>query len=92
MRPSAPGALLGAGLAKSRTESAGVVVGEPQYAEPHPAGGDVAVAQQVTEVRSGKQRVHQTRVVASARQMWLNLEEASAALRQRLEEAVSGLL
>jgi hypothetical protein len=50
------------------------------------------VAQSVTEVRSGKQRTHQTRVVASAQQMWLNLKDASEALRERLTDAIAGLL
>ncbi|WP_447859716.1 complement resistance protein TraT [Nitrospira calida] len=53
--------------------------------------GVPGVSQSVTEVRSGKQRTHQTRVVASAQQMWLDLKEASAALRDRLTEAISGL-
>jgi hypothetical protein len=50
------------------------------------------ISQNVTEVRSGKQRVHQTRMVAGAQQMWLNLKDASVALRDRLEEAIAGLL
>jgi hypothetical protein len=54
--------------------------------------GVPGVAQSVTEVRSGKQRTHQTRVVASAQQMWLNLKDASEALRERLTDAIAGLL
>lgn len=53
--------------------------------------GVPGVSQSVTEVRSGKQRTHQTRVVASAQQMWLDLKEASAALRERLTDAIGGL-
>lgn len=54
--------------------------------------GVPGVSQSVTEVRSGKQRTHQTRVVASAQQMWLDLKEASTALRDRLTEGIAGLL
>ncbi|MCP9465233.1 MAG: complement resistance protein TraT [Nitrospira sp.] len=50
------------------------------------------VGQTMTEVRTGKQRIHQTRVVAGAQQMWLNLKEASVALREHLTEAISGML
>ncbi|GJL61682.1 MAG: conjugal transfer protein TraT [Nitrospirales bacterium] len=49
------------------------------------------VEQGITETRRGKERLHQVRYVASAQKMWLDLEEATPVLTQRLENGIAGL-
>ncbi len=47
--------------------------------------------QGITETRRGKERLHQVRYVASAQKMWLDLEDATPILTNRLEQGIAGL-
>lgn len=46
----------------------------------------------VTETLHGKKRQHITRLVASAQQMWLDLEDANQALAKELTQGIANLL
>ncbi|RMH31365.1 MAG: hypothetical protein D6690_16450 [Nitrospirae bacterium] len=47
--------------------------------------------QQITETRTGHTLIHQVRFVASTTKMWLDMEETTPALEQRLVQGISGV-
>ena len=49
------------------------------------------VEQGITETRRGKERLHQVRFVSSAQKMWLDLDDATPVLTERLEQGIAGL-